>query len=69
MGGVLRGMFLTKRLSLVQDKLLGSHWDEAKTQVTGERARAQMRAPMLRSLKSSSFTDVVLFFLKDAAKP
>lgn len=31
------GKFLTKRLSLVQDKLQESHWDEAKTQVIGER--------------------------------
>lgn len=52
------GKLLTKRLSLVQDKLMESHWDEAKTQVIGERAKAQMRAPLLQPLKSGSFTDV-----------
>ena len=61
------GQLLTKHLSLVPDKLLESHWDEAKTRVIGESARATL----LHSLKGLLFYRCggVLFFLKDAGKP
>lgn len=39
------GEICTKRLLWAEDKPLESHWDEAMTQVTGERATAHTRSP------------------------
>lgn len=69
MGG--GGGLLTKRLSLVSDKLLESHWDEATTQVMGERVKVRTRSPSLTVTKELLFYRCgrLLFFLKDAGKP
>lgn len=60
-GWGLWGTLITKRLSLVWDKLLESHWDDAKTQVTGERWRAK-EIPAFTVTKSCTFTDVECCF-------
>lgn len=63
------GKLLTKRLSLGRDKLPENHWDEAKTQVTGESARAQMSSFTVNKELLFYRCGRVLFFLKDAENP